>query len=76
MPESRFTTDVLDDIFTYHAPRPDQLPKYDALRKAARDFAGVLIENTPSSPDQTVAIRKLRELVMSANQSIALDGKY
>lgn len=76
MTESRFTKEVLDEIFTYHAPRPDQLPKYAAVRDAARVFAGVLIENTPASADQTVAIRKLRELVMSANQSIALDGKY
>lgn len=76
MSESKFTQEVLDDIFTYHAPRPDQIPKYNAIREAARIFAQVLVENTPSSADQTVAIRKLRELVMSANQSIALDGKY
>jgi hypothetical protein len=76
VPESKFTDEVLRDIFTYHAPTPDQLPKFQAIRDASYEFSKILIANTPASADQTVAIRKLRELVMSANQSIALGGKY
>lgn len=68
--------DAIDDIFSYHAPAQDQIPKYDAIRKGARVFAQIILDNTPSSPDQTAAIRKLRESVMTANASIALDGKY
>lgn len=76
MADSRFTPDVIADIFTYHAPSPDQLPKYEAIRTAAREFAQVLISNTPASADQTAAIRLLREAVMTANQAIATGGKY
>jgi len=65
----------LDWIFSYHSPTPDQLPKYEAIRAAAKQFARVLIDNTPASADQTAAIRKLREAVMTANASVALEGR-
>lgn len=65
----------VDNIFSYHAPTSDQLPKYEVIRAAARIFARILLENTPPSADQTAAIRKLREAVMTANASIALKGE-
>ena len=66
----------IEDIFTYHSPTPDQLPKYEAIRNQAKVMALTIMENTPSGPDQTVAIRKLREATMTANACIALGGKY
>lgn len=63
----------LENWFTYHAPRADQIPKFENIREAAHEFAKVILENTPPSPDQTTAIRKIREAVMTANQSIACD---
>ena len=71
-----FTIEAIADIFTYHSPTPDQVPKYERLRTAARDFATVLVDCTPSSADQTAALRLLRQAVMTANASIALEGKY
>lgn len=71
-----FTPAAIDDVFSYHAPRPDQISQYNAIREAARVLARVIIQNTPASPDQTVAIRKLRECVMVANAAVALDGKF
>lgn len=73
---SRFTPEVIDDIFSYHPPTPDQREQYERIREGARQFARILIENTPASADQTTAVRKLREVVMIANASVALDGKY
>ena len=64
-----------EQTFKYHAPTPEQLPKYEALRAAAKAFADVVILNTPPSADQSAAIRHIREAVMTANASIALDGK-
>lgn len=66
----------LDDIFSYHAPEPGDAEKYEAIRGAAKDLARAIIDNTPGSADQTAAIRKVREAVMTANASIALKGKY
>lgn len=71
-----FTRDQLRDIFTYHTPDNDQQVTYEKLRNAAYDFAVALVELTPSCPDQSVALRKLRECVMTANATIALKGKF
>lgn len=65
----------LNNIFTYHAPTPEQLPKYQQLRKAALDFASTIQELVPPGADQSAAIRHVREAVMTANAAIALDGK-
>lgn len=72
----RFTDDALRDIFTYHAPSTDDLVRYQAIREAAFKFAKVMVALTPESPDQTAALRKLRECVMTANAAVALGGKY
>lgn len=65
----------LDDVFSYHAPSLDQLPKYNMLRSVARDFARCILDTCPPSADRTAALRKVREAVMTANASIALEGK-
>lgn len=71
-----FTPEQINDLFSYHAPTEGQLEKYEAIREGARAFALVIVANTPPSPDQSVAIRKLRESVMTANAAVALKGKY
>jgi hypothetical protein len=70
------TYDDVCDIFTYHSPTDEQLPKYEAIRGMAKVMAQTILENTPPGPDQTTAIRKLREAVMTSNAAIALGGKY
>ena len=65
----------LENIFKYHPPSAEQLPKYETIREAAKQFARVILDNTLPGADQTAAIRKLRECVMTANASIALEGK-
>lgn len=68
-----FTNADLDEIFKYHAPTVEQVGKYHNIRVVARVFAQVIVDNTPECADQTAAIRKLRECVMTANASIALE---
>ena len=70
-----FSEKQLDDIFVYHDD-PSKVEKYVAVREAAKAFAKVLVANTPPSADQTTAVRKVREAVMTANAAIALDGKF
>jgi citrate lyase beta subunit len=67
--------DVLNHVFSYHAPTEEQKHQYEVIRTAAKAFAAVIIENTPRCPDQTVALRKLRESVMIANAAVALEGR-
>lgn len=70
-----FTDDNIDNIFTFHDD-PAKVPNYLAVRNAAKEFAKVLVANTPACADQTAAMRKIREAVMTANAAIALDGKF
>jgi hypothetical protein len=65
----------INNWFTYHSPDVDDILKYEAIRKAAKEFAEVIEKNTPPSADQTAAFRKIREAVMTANASIACKGK-
>lgn len=60
-----------ENWFTYHAPKDDQSERYVRIREAAKALALVILNTTPSNPDQTAAIRKLRECVMTANAAIA-----
>jgi hypothetical protein len=65
----------IENIFSYHAPKDDQPAKYEAIRTVAKALAHTIIANVPAGADQTAAIRKLRECVMTANAGIALEGK-
>lgn len=69
------TIQDLENFFTYHAPSGNQPERYERIRKAAKDFAEVVLASTPQSADQTVAIRCIREAVFNANASIACNEK-
>lgn len=77
-PEPRIPTDQekkLEDIFSYHAPEnDDQLRAYRSIRDWGLALAKVICEFTPKGSDQSAAIRKVREAVMTANAAIALKG--
>jgi hypothetical protein len=68
-------SEKIDNWFTYHSTETEDIPKYEAIRRAAKEFADVIEKNTPPSADQTAAFRKIREAVMTANASIACKGK-
>lgn len=63
----------VEELFTYHAPKPGQPERYQAIREAAKTLANVIVDSTQPSADQSAAIRLLRECVMTANASIALE---
>ena len=67
------TQQDLDKWFTYHSPTGNQPDRYVKIRSAAKHLAEVIVENTSASADQTAAIRKIREAVMTANASIACE---
>lgn len=67
------TNEQLDNWFTYHAPTDEQIKKYKLIRDYGRTFAEIIRDNTPPSADQTAAIRKIREAVMTANAAIACE---
>jgi hypothetical protein len=57
--------------FTYHPPKPDQLPRYEEIRDYARTFAATILVDCPASQERSLALTRLEEAVMWANASIA-----
>jgi len=66
--------DVIDEIFTYHAPVGDQPERYARIREAAKTLAREIDACCPAGADRTAAVRKVSEAVMTANASIARNG--
>lgn len=63
-------------VFTYQPPAtPETIQKYVAIRSKALELATLILDSTPRCADQSAALRKLRECVMTANASIALEGE-
>ena len=65
------TREDIENWFTYHPPKGDQIDRYQVIREEFKALAHTVADLTPVSPDQTVALRKLREACMAANQAIA-----
>jgi hypothetical protein len=68
------SAEILAELFSYHPPTPEALPKYAAINQAAKNFAEVILQNCPPSADRSDAIRKIREARMTANASVTLNG--
>lgn len=70
MPNS-ISPEELQCRFTYHAPQEGQPERYEQLRAKAREFAELIIELTPESREQSLAVTKVEEATHWANASIA-----
>ena len=64
----------VERYFADHTPRDDQKKQYKKIRNAAKAFAMVILDNTPSSADQSCAIRHVRDACSAANMAIACGG--
>mgnify|MGYP001589931017 CR=1 FL=1 len=66
----------IENWFTHHPPKDmTAINAYHAIREAGKAFAYTILEHAPAGADQTAAIRKVREAVMTANAAIACEGK-
>jgi hypothetical protein len=66
------TKEDVDKIFVYHPPSEQQAELYAELRETARAFALAVLQWTPGSGEQTLAIRHIQQAVMFANAAIAI----
>lgn len=70
------TGSQLETWFSHHPPKDEAtVQRYAKVRQAGKDLAITILENTPPSADQSAAIRKVREAVMTANAAIACEGQ-
>ncbi len=65
----------LDNWFRYHPPGEGDPARYAAIRTAGHRLAGAILANTPPGADQSAALRKAREAVMTANAAVACGGR-
>lgn len=65
----------LDNDYTYHSPKDDQPSRYAIIRENAKNLAECIVENTPPSREQSVALTLLEQVVMEANAGIARNEK-
>lgn len=64
----------IEDAFTYHAPSTNQVEDMREIREKAKELAFLIDNKCPSCADRAAALRKLREVVMTANAAIILNG--
>jgi hypothetical protein len=62
---------VVENNFTYHAPKGTQAERYVLLREHAKELAILIYGNCVESREMSLAITKLEEAVMWANAAIA-----
>lgn len=65
----------LDNDYQYHAPMGDQQERYILLRNEGKHLAIAIVQNTPVSREQSVALTLLDQLLMMANAAIARNEK-
>ena len=66
-------SDDIEDIFSYHPPKNDQVAElHEDVRAMVKEVALFFYDNVPDSPERTLAIRKLQAAMMYANAAIAI----
>ena len=70
-PLSQSQEEDLAKRFTYHAPKDTQPCRYVAIRDKAKELATLIMQCTPQSREQSLAITKIEEASMWANAAIA-----
>lgn len=68
-----FLRQDIENMFAYHPPTSAaQIERYKIIQEKAKELALIILDNTPQCPDQTAAIRYLRQAIMTANEAVAL----
>lgn len=68
---SSMTDLELEAVFTYHAPKGDQVGRYHTLRELGKTLALAISRQCPDSREKSLALTKVREAIMWANAAIA-----
>ena len=67
----RIMREEIGNRFTYHSPKPEDVPKFERLRNAARKSATRTTSLVPDSWERTEALNHLDEVVMFSNAAIS-----
>lgn len=64
----------LIDSFRYHQPDASQIDRIARIRQAHIACAKTILQCTAVGPDQTAALRKLHESMMTANKAVVCEA--
>jgi hypothetical protein len=73
---STLTRADVHHMVSYHPMNDKQREQSETIRNAAEAMINTIRDNSPTSADQSAAIRKVREALMTANSAIANEGRY
>ncbi|MFC5528483.1 DUF7681 family protein [Cohnella yongneupensis] len=62
---------VIENNFSYHAPKEGQPLKYEAIRDKAKELAYLIADLAPDSRERALSITNLEQSVFWANAAIA-----
>ena len=63
--------DEIETRFTFHVSSTEQVSRYYKLHTAGKNLAYLIVELTPESREQSLALTHLEEAIMQANAAIA-----
>lgn len=63
---------VLAERYRYHAPKNDQLPRFEAIRSETHRLATLIDKNCPPGREKSLAQTFLQQACQMANAAIAI----
>lgn len=61
----------VNNDFTYHSPNGEQVERMAGIRQECKNLAAKILQDTPASREQSLALTSLEEVSMWANAAIA-----
>ena len=61
----------IDNNFIHHPPYGNQQNRYEQLRQRGKELAQLILDLTPESREQSLALTNLEQAIFWANASIA-----
>ena len=65
----------INRFFGFGGVAPDAMAHHRAIETGAKHFVAIILLHAPKCADQSAAIRKVREAMMTASAAIALEGR-
>lgn len=65
---------TIQNNFSYHAPKEEQVEKYEEIRKKAKELAYLMEEIVANSHEKSLAMTNLEQAVFWANAGISRNG--
>jgi hypothetical protein len=71
--DEKMKADAIEINYKRYNPTPEQCSRQDMIMRQARSLAKIIVDQTPQSEEQSLALRKVQEAVFWAKCSISLN---